>query len=205
MAFRLFILAMALSLPVSMIAKGSPAPQKKSHAQQQNKQDSVSKSDKMFLKALIQEDISEIGLAKMALQKSSNPDVKQYAQTKILAADPQMRDGAEKIAQDNGMQPPTQPNARQKKMYDKLSQKSGKLFDNAYMNYEATQQTNDVKLANAELGSTHSSVMKSYLDNEKTPIVKAAASAKKISQTISSGMTHYQQQATKQGGARQHR
>ncbi|HVN19384.1 MAG TPA: DUF4142 domain-containing protein [Dongiaceae bacterium] len=189
MLFHVVLLSIALAVPV-----GVASPQQAS-AQEQNKsdKDQLSDSDKEFLKALIQEDTSEIELAQMALQKSSDPRVKDYAQTKILGADPQMRDGAEQIAREAGMQPPTQLNAVQKQMHDELSAKSGKIFENAYMNYEADQQQADVLLAKQELQSTSSSKMKNYVNAQKGPIEQAALSATQISAQISSEMTDYRQ------------
>jgi predicted outer membrane protein len=166
---------------------------------QPNNQEQLTNSDKLFLTALIQEDISEIELAHMALTKSSDPQVQQYAQSKILGADPEMRDGAAQIAQQYGMQAPSAPNARQQKIHDELSTKSGKVFDSAYMNYEASQQAADVKLVDAELQSTSNQAMKNYLGKEKPPVVEAAQSAQTISTGISSGMTHYRQKAAETG------
>jgi putative membrane protein len=160
---------------------------------------SFSASDQLFLKALIEEDISEISLAQMALQKSSNADVKQYAQTKILEADPHMRDGAAQVAQKNGMKPPTGPNGRQQEMYKRLENMSGKIFDGAYMTYEADQQTADVKLVQAEIDSTSDVEVKRFVTAEKTPVVEAAASAKEIAAKIASSMTQYKQQPSQTG------
>lgn len=173
-----------------MSGQNSSAPEQNTTQQEQ-----LSNSDKMFLKALIQEDISEINLANMALKKSSDPQVKQYAQTKILAADPEMRNGAEQIARQHGMQPPTEPNSRQKKIHDELATKSGKVFDNAYMNYEASQQTADVELVDTELNSTTNSIVKNYVTQEKPAVVEAATSAKDTSTQISTSMTHFRQPA----------
>jgi putative membrane protein len=182
------LLVTVLALPLAMAAQQTPATQA-------NNPGPLAKADQMFLKAIIQEDISEISLADMVLQKTSNAQVKDYAQTKILAADPQMRDRAASIARDHGMQPPSQPNARQKQMHDKLSQKSAQLFDDAYMNYEASQQHGDDQLVQAEIKSTSNPKLKSYATEEQKPVHGAATSAKNISREISSRMTHYKQSA----------
>lgn len=189
MRIRYAILIAAVAAPMVMAGQNSSSANQKSQQQ-------LTTSDKLFLQALIEEDISEIELAHMALEKSSDPKVKDYAQSKILAADPEMRDGAEQIAKQFGMQPPSAPNARQKKIHDELSNKSGKVFDDAYMNYEADQQTADVKLAEAELKSETNPAVKDYVTKEKAPIVEAAEAAKSISKDISVSMTHYTQKAT---------
>jgi putative membrane protein len=198
---RIPYLVLVVTLSVPMVMAGQNSSAAKINTQQQQ----LTTSDKLFLEALIEEDISEIELAHMALQKSSDPQVKDYAQSKILAADPEMRDGAEQIAKQFGMQPSNALNARQKKIHDVLSKKTGKEFDNAYMNYEAGQQTGDVKLVDAELKSDSNPAVKAYVTKEKAPVVEAAKAAKEISTQISTSMEHYSQKATETGGPQQHR
>lgn len=182
----------ALILIVALAATMAMAGQKAQSAKNQNKEQ-LSSSDKSFLKALIQEDMSEISLAKMALQKAVDPQVKQYAQTKILDADPEMQHGAESIAQDGGMKPPTGPNARQKKIHAELGAKSGKIFDNAYMVYEANQQPADFTLVQTEIKSTHNARVKEYVTKEEKPVKEAAASAKSIEKNLATSLEHYKQ------------
>lgn len=193
MRCKVLVLGMALTLPLAMFPQKSPANKNKSKGR-------FSQGDQMFLKALIQEDISEISLAKMALQKSSNPQVKQYARTKILAADPQMRDGAAKIIRADNLQPPTGPNTRQRKIHSELDKKSGKYFDNAYMNYEASQQTADMKLVKTEIQSTNDAQVKNYVTAQETPVEQAASAARDLSRNISSALTSYRHQVTHKPG-----
>lgn len=185
-------------LGLSMAMAGQNSSKMGPNTQQTQANQQLSNSDTAFLKALIKEDISEINLGQMALKKSQNPQVKQYAQTKILAADPSMKDGAAKIAREHGMQPPTGQGARKQQIEDELSQKTGALFDNAYMNYEATQQPADLKLVNTEINSTQNPEIKKYATTEKTPVQDAANSAVEISKEVSSGLTHYRQSGSQQ-------
>jgi putative membrane protein len=182
---KLILLVTSLALPLA-VAGQNPATANKPNEQ-------LSSSDKSFVTALIQEDISEIDLAKMALQKSADPQVKDYAQTKILGADPEMRERADQIAQQYGINPPTEPNARQKQVHGELSGKNGNLFDQSYMVYEATQQSADLQLVNAEINSTKNPTIKSYASKEKTPVEQAAASAIDVNKKVSSEMLHYKE------------
>jgi predicted outer membrane protein len=101
-----------------------------------------------------------------------------------------MRDGAEKLMRAYGAKPPSGLAARQIKVRDKLSKKSGQYFDAAYMSYEADQQTNDAKLVKTELKSTNNSEIKSYVEKEKTPVDEAASAATDISKKIATAMMH---------------
>lgn len=191
MNLKLPLLVLIFSLSMPLARAGQNPANKPRNATENNGQ--ISSSDKSFLQALIQEDMSEIQLAHLALQKSSSPEVKQYANSKILAADPDMRDRAEQIAKQYGMTPPKGPNARQDQTYGKLAKQSGKLFDNAYMNYEADQQSADVNLVQAEINSTDNPTVKSYAQTEELPVKQAASSAVDLSTKISTKMTDYRQ------------
>lgn len=191
-----FAFCALLIFSMVMVGQNSSRPDQKNEANGNHQQ--LSNSDKAFLQALVKEDTSEINLGNMALQKSQNPEVKQYVQSKILAADPSMRDGAEKIEREHGIQPPTGPGARKQQIEGELSRKTGKLFDNAYMNYEATQQPADVKLVDAEINSTGNSEVKKYATSERTPVEDAANTAVQVSKQISSTLTHYKQSGTRQ-------
>jgi predicted outer membrane protein len=84
-----FILSAALVVPTT------PAAQTTISA----KQSPIADNERLFLHALASEDHSEIDLAKLALHQSHNPQIKQYARSKILAADPSMEQQAAQSAQ----------------------------------------------------------------------------------------------------------
>lgn len=184
MISKLIIAVVSLMMPLAIFGQTTSSATSKANQQ-------LSNSDEAFLKAIIQEDISEIGLAQMALQKSSDPQIKQYAQTKILAADPEMRDRADQIIQQSGMTPPTTPNALQESIRSELSGESGKSFDKSYMVYEASQQSADAKLMDREIKSTNNSTVKTYAKDEQTPVQQAAASAIQVNKVVASGLIHY--------------
>jgi putative membrane protein len=210
-AVKCLVLIVALAVPIATLGESPFASQQQDNGTHLEKKEQPAKkqkdeaaaestdngqlasSDKLFLEALIREDMSEIGLANMALEKSENADVKDYARTKILAADPEMRDGAEQLMRQYGVTPPTDLAERQVKVQDELSKKSGRYFDAAYMSYEAGQQTNDTKLVKAELDSTKNSNVKSYVEKEKTPVDEAASTATDVSKKIATEMTAYRQ------------
>lgn len=77
---------------------------------------------------------------------------------------------------------------------------SGKYFDNAYMNYEASQQTADVKLVKTEISSSNNAQVKSYATKEGTPVEEAASAARDVSTKLSAAMTSYRHQVTHKPG-----
>lgn len=146
----------------------------------------VSLQAQHFLNTIAAEDQSEIDLAHLALRKSGNPQVKNYAKTKILAADPSMERGAMKIGKQNNAPVVSFPNGTDKAEYYYLSKLSGKNFDKAYMNYENAQQHADMIMVNSEKAGAKNQQLKSYARKEAGPVQSAAQSAGRIAHSLGS-------------------
>jgi putative membrane protein len=91
----------------------------------------ASSDDKTFVKTAMEADMAEIQLSQIALQKSTNPDVKQFAQTMIdghTKLDAQVKP----VAQQLNIAPPTELNDKHKATKAKLEAESGAEFDKTY-------------------------------------------------------------------------
>jgi putative membrane protein len=98
---------------------------------QMGAQKNVSKADQQFLKEAIQADMAEVQVGQLAQQKGQSEDVKQFGQ--MLQQDhSQNLQQAQQLAQQHDVTAPAEPNAEQKKMYDKLSKLSGQQFDRQF-------------------------------------------------------------------------
>lgn len=173
------ILTTALAVPLAAAGQSTP------HANMGVTQaPQISVQAQHFLNLITSEDQSEINLAKLALKKSSNPQVQQYAKTKILAADPLMKQRAMEIAHQNHAPVPGFVTSADKAEYYYLSKFSGKAFDKAYMNYEDAQQRSDLILVQNEAASAKNQQLKNYAQTEETPVRQAAQSAKVIAKAI---------------------
>jgi putative membrane protein len=137
-----------------------------------------------FLTVLANEDQSEIDLAKLALKKSSNAQVKQYAQTKILDADPAMEQEAKKLSQQTHAPAGGDPNGAEKAEFYYLSKLTGKTFDAAYMSYEDAKQREDLIVVQNEAASEKNPQVKQFAQKEEKPVQQAADSAKTIAQSL---------------------
>jgi len=94
-------------------------------------QQKASKADQSFLKEAIEGDMAEVKMGELAQQKGQSQDVKQFGQ--MLQDDHGKHlQQAQQQAQQMGVTPPTQPNAKQKAMYDHMSKLSGAQFDKAF-------------------------------------------------------------------------
>lgn len=189
MKVQAWILSGILAFPLTMMGQ-SMANQNNNqnkawnNSSQNTSSQQLSNTDQHFLSKLAREDQSEIDMAHLALKKSSNPQVRNYAQNKILAADPSMEHQAKNLAQrDNAMISAT-PTTMAKQEYDRLSNLSGKQFDQAYMKYEARKQEADLDAVQHEINSTNNQKVKNYAENEETPVRQASQSAQRIDKSM---------------------
>src|SRR4051812_5690365 len=85
-----------------------------SHAQ------SVNKGDQAILKDLALANIAEVAAGNIALQKATKPEVKQFAQQMVDDHTKGLQE-VKDVAQSKSVTLPTEPDAKHKKMADKLN------------------------------------------------------------------------------------
>lgn len=93
--------------------------------------DSISHWDKSFLTSAIESDDAEIKASEIALQKSSSPDVKNFAQ-KMIDDHRKTSDELKKLAAQKNVEAPTEASLTQRTKIDVLSKLSGASFDKHY-------------------------------------------------------------------------
>ncbi len=145
--------------------------------------DTFTAKDKNFLRASAQSDMAEMNMANLALQKSSNDDIKTYA-NQMIADHTKMHEASMPVAQKAGLTPPSDVDAQQKRQAGKLQGMSGDQFDKAYVRANVLGHDKVLRMAKSEEGTTQNSDMKTLLASA-TPIVqdhatKATELAKKI-------------------------
>ncbi len=92
----------------------------------------LSKGDQHILEELAQANMAEVAAGKIALEKASKPEVKNFAQqmvddhTKGLQA-------VQDVARSKNVTLPTEPDAKHRKMAEHLNSLSGDAFDRAYL------------------------------------------------------------------------
>jgi putative membrane protein len=92
----------------------------------------LAKADADRLTAIAQANIAEVAAGKLALEKSSNADVKQFAQMMIDDHGKGL-DETKKVAAAKSLTLPSEPDAAHKKMADSLKKLSGAGFDKEYV------------------------------------------------------------------------
>ena len=120
-------------------------------------------NDRMFVKKAIMGSNGEIDAAKLAMQKSSNDQVKQFAQ-KMIDDHGKLLDDMHQVAQQQKIKFEDKPSPSAMKLHKKLDGLSGAEFDKAYVDGMVKDHKEDVAEFTKE--ST----------NGKMPAVKEAAS-----------------------------
>jgi putative membrane protein len=120
--------------------------------------------DKKFVKDAAIGGMAEVELAKVAVQKASDDNVKQFAQ-KMIDDHTKANDQLKEVATKNSIQVPDSLDSKHQSKIDKLSKLSGEQFDKAYVK----DQLKD-----------HETVVKKFQDEAQygtDPNVKAFASS----------------------------
>lgn len=101
-------------------------------------------ADTTFAMKAAQGGIEEVKMGQLAAEKASSPDVKQFGQH-MVDDHTKANDDLKSVAEKEGMTLPTDMNAKQKAMYDRLSKLSGAQFDHAYVRGMVQDHEVDVK------------------------------------------------------------
>ena len=92
----------------------------------------MSSADQKFMMMAAKGGMAEVEMARLALQKSSNDTVKQYAQ-KMIDDHTMAGDELKQLASTKGVMLPMQPDAKQMAMMAKMQRLSGAEFDMMYV------------------------------------------------------------------------
>jgi putative membrane protein len=103
----------------------------------------LSKADQRILTDLAQANVNEVAAGNIALQKASAPQVKSFAQQMVDDHTKGLQE-VQQVAQAKNVTLPAEPDAKHKKMADRLNALSGQEFDKAYL---ANAGVNDHKAA----------------------------------------------------------
>jgi putative membrane protein len=141
-------------------------------------------ADRDFVKEALQGGMAEVQMGQLALQKSNNDQVKQFAQ-KMVDDHTKMGEQMKPIAQQLGVKEPAGPSKKDKETIAKLQNLNGNAFDKAYVQTMLKDHKHDEM------------AFKREADMGSDPNVKQAASQGE--QVISTHLQLIQQIAKSQG------
>ena len=96
------------------------------------KADDTTSADKKFLADSAQDSMAEIAVAKLALSKTGDPNIKEFA-SKMVKDHTMLIESMKPLAVKMGVKPPSGPSVIDKARYEELKLKSGISFDRAYV------------------------------------------------------------------------
>lgn len=157
LAFGLSQGAFAAGNTTSSTSAQSSAPQPKATEPATH----LSHGDRKFLENAAQGGMAEVQLGKLAEQKASSDQVKQFG--KRMATDHQKaNDELKKIASNKGFNLPAELSSSDRREYDKLQGKSGADFDREYMKEMVSDHKKDVKDFQSEAKSAKDGDLKNF-------------------------------------------
>lgn len=120
--------------------------------------------DKKFVKDAAMGGMTEVELGKLAAQKASRDDVKQFGQ-KMVDDHTKANDQLKQIASKENIPVPDALDSKHQARIDKLSKLSGAAFDKAYIKDQLKDHQTDVKEFSAEAQSGMDPNVKTFASN----------------------------------------
>lgn len=97
-----------------------------------------------FMKKVIQDDLAEIQIGKLAEEKGTNKSVRKFGKKLVTDHGANLKK-AKSVAHSIGVKPPNAPNATQEATYDSLSKLLGPQFDRQFAERTVQAHRNDIK------------------------------------------------------------
>lgn len=117
--------------------------------------------DQAFVKEAAGGGLMEVELGRLATEKASSPEVKQFGQ-RMVDDHTKVNQELSTIALQNNVQIPTELTGKAKAEYDRLSKLSGEQFDHAYMQLMVRDHRKDVSDFRKESTSAKDTELKSF-------------------------------------------
>jgi putative membrane protein len=118
-------------------------------------------SDQAFIKEAVDGGLVEVELGQLAVEKSSNEDVKRFAQ-RMVEDHGKANEELKQLAAKKGLNLPSEPSAKQKAKKERLSRLSGEEFDKAYMSDMLKDHKTDIAAFQQESDSGKDSDVKEF-------------------------------------------
>lgn len=115
--------------------------------------------DKAFVRQALQGSMAEVQFGQLAVQKSNNPDVKQFGQ-KMVDDHTKLGDAMKQVAQQMNVKPPDSLSGKDKSTIAKLNAQNGDEFDKAYIKDMVKDHKQDEKEFKQEAQNTSNPALK---------------------------------------------
>lgn len=187
-----FTYAVAIAAAALMVGGGTAAAQQSPSTAQPTRQGTTHRaqtharktgSDQAFIKKAAEGGVAEVELGKLATQKASNSEVKQFGQ-RMVDDHSKANDQLKPIAQQENVQVPSQLTGKNKREYDRLSKLSGAQFDRAYMRLMVQDHRKDVNEFRRESKSAKNDQVKQFTESTLPTLQDHLKQAEQTAQTV---------------------
>jgi putative membrane protein len=138
--------------------------------------------DKAFVKKALEGNMAEVEMGKLALQKSNDDQVKQFAQ-RMVDDHGKMLDELKPVAEQMGVKAPEGPSKGQMKSMEKMKALSGDAFDQAYIKDMVKDHKKDDSDFKLEAQSTQNPQLKQLVMQSDQIIESHLQAIQQIAQT----------------------
>jgi putative membrane protein len=145
----------------------------------------LSASDKAFVEKAAEGGMTEVAAAKAALDKTTNPTVKEFAQ-KMVTDHTANNEQLKTLAMKKNVTVPDDLDAKDQAMLTKMQALSGAKFDKAYMKAQVADHTKMLKLMDMEAKKGQDPDLKSFAASTATVVQQHLDMAKQDTTTIAS-------------------
>jgi putative membrane protein len=122
----------------------------------------LSSSERKFIEEAAQGGVAEVELGKLAAQKGSSAEIKQFGQ-RMVDDHSKANDKLQQLASRKGVTVPNDMDAASKREYDKLQKLSGSGFDQEYIKTMVQDHQKDVKDFQKEQKSAKDADLKTFV------------------------------------------
>ncbi|MDB5853613.1 MAG: putative lipoprotein [Herminiimonas sp.] len=143
-------------------------------------------SPKKFLSTAMQDGLAEVKVCKLALEKSSNPAVKEFAQ-KMIAGHSAANEKIAALGKAKKIDLPDSPPVKDTAAYGMLKAASGATFDKAFMKHNVADHEKDVKDFTKEAGGATDPDVKAFASETLPTLQQHLKMARDLEQRVKQG------------------
>jgi putative membrane protein len=155
-------------------------------------------SDEAFIQDAAADGMAEVKLGKLASEKASNTDVKQFAD-RLVKDHTKANDELKKVAQQETVNLPQELKPKHQKTLDHLSSLSGEAFDRAYVSHMVEDHQKAVKLFQRHSKSASNPALKQFASSTLPTLQEHLTEAKRLQREVG-GSTARGTTGTKEAG-----
>lgn len=162
----------------------------------------ASNADKIFAQKAMQGGMAEVQLGQLAAQNGGSEDVKEFGQ-RMVDDHSKLNDQMKPIAQQIGVEPPTQLSAKDQALLTKLQGESGKQFDDTYIRAMVKDHRMDLKQFRKEARSGGDPALKQAAESGAQVIQQHLQQVEQLAQAhnITTGSMHSSLEGNSASGA----